>query len=235
MTSCYCKALVVLMILSSSLFAQSRQTSPPVSTLIAKLTGSLESRNATVGEEFTLQTLNDVVVEGQLVIPKGSKLLGHVSEAMTKGKTQPQSQLSLVIDKAVRQDGVEVPLQGIIAALAAPQDSSLSDDPTYGMLHSNEPAQRGVSAGAIGSSSSTLPAASKASSTAAVATASLEGVNERTVLDENSQGCIGCEDLSLTWQLMAPPPTTVITSKGKNVKLRTGTQILLRMTPPHLQ
>ncbi len=233
-----CQLLLVLVMSSASLFAQSKGTAPlvdkgpPVSTLIAVLTSPLESRSATAGQEFALKTITDVVVDSKLVIPKGSRVLGHVREAVTKSKDQPQSELTLSIEKAVKQDGSEVPLQGIIAALAAPENNSLADDPTYGMLHSNEPAQRGVSAGNIGSSSGSLPAASKASSSAAVATANLKGVNERLMLDENSQGCIGCDDLSINWHLVAPPPTTVISSKGKNVKLKSGTQMLLRMAPP---
>jgi uncharacterized coiled-coil protein SlyX len=238
--TCHYKSLIVVMMFVSSLFAQSKataplvNTSPPVSTLIAVLTSSLESRSATAGQEFTLKTLSDVVVDGQLVIPKGSRVLGHVTEAVTKGKDQPQSELWLVVEKAVRRDGSEVPLQGIIAAVAAPQNNSLSDDPTYGMMHSNEPAQSGAGvSGAAGSGA--LPAASKASSTASVATANLKGeIDKRSVLDENSRGAIGYEDLSLAWHLIVPPPITVITSNGKNVKLKSGTQMLLRMAPPHM-
>ncbi len=218
-----CKSLIVLVVFVSLTFAQSNNTAQPVSTLIALLTGSLESKSATAGQEFTLKTISDVVVDGQLVIPKGSRVLGHVTKAVTKGKDQPKSELSLVIEKAVRQDGSEVLLQAIIAALAAPQNNSLTDDPTYGMMHSNEPAQSGANAAA----------ASKASSIAPVATANLKGgMDARLVLDENSQGTIGFEDLSLTWHFITPPPITVISSRGKNVKLQSGTQVLLRMASP---
>lgn len=241
MMKCYCKLLFVLMMFVSPLFAQTNNTptpvepGPPVSTLIAVLTSSLESRSAAAGQEFTLRTISDVVVDGHLVIPKGSRVVGHVTEAVTKGKDRPQSEVLLVIEKAVRSDGSEVPLQGIIAAVAAPPDKSLSDDPTYGMLHSSEPTQRGVSAGGTGSSSGALPAASKANSGASVAAASLKGgMDQRSVLDVNSQGAIGYENLSLAWRLEAPPPITVISSNGKNVKLQSGTEMLLRMAPPHL-
>src|SRR5207249_1326980 len=93
-------------------FKQSKDTAPlvpAVSTLIAVLTSALESKSATAGQEFTLRTISDVVVDGQLVIPKGSRVLGHVIEAVTKGKDQPQSELRLVVEKAVGRDGSEVP------------------------------------------------------------------------------------------------------------------------------
>ena len=95
--------LIILMVSVSSLFAQSKSTvplkdaGPPVSTLIGVLITSLESRSATAGQKFALKTISEVVVEGRLVIPKGSKILGHVAEAVTKSKDQPQSEVSLVI------------------------------------------------------------------------------------------------------------------------------------------
>jgi uncharacterized coiled-coil protein SlyX len=236
----YSRPLIVLMMFSSSLFAQANSTAPlvdkgpPVSTLVAVLTSALESRSAAAGQEFTLRTISEVVVNGELIIPKDSRLLGHVTEAVTKGKDQPQSELWLVVEKAVRRDGSVVPLQAIIAALAIPQNDSLSDDPTYGMMHSNEPTQRGVGVSGTASGGA-LNAASKASSNASVATANLTGgMDKSPLLDENSRGAIGFKNLSITWHLIVPPPITVIASNGKNVKLQSGTQMLLRMAPPRL-
>src|SRR5947207_11326116 len=121
---------------------------PPVSLAFAVLSDSVEARSATVGQELVLRTVSDVVVEGELVIPKGSKILGHISQAVTKGKNRPESALAIVIDKVVQKQGSEIPLQAIIAAVAAPKDNSLSSDPTYGMLHSNEPKASGAGAAA---------------------------------------------------------------------------------------
>ena len=101
------------------------------------------------------------------MIPKGSKILGHISQAVTKGKNRPESALAIVIDKVVQKQGSEIPLQAIIAAVAAPKDNSLSSDPTYGMLHSNEPKASGAGAAAA-SRSGELSASSKASATAVV-------------------------------------------------------------------
>ena len=73
------------------------------------------------------------------------------------------------------------------------------------------------------------------SSTAAVATADIKGrMDEPSLLNENSQGAVGYEGLSLSWHLIAPPPITVFASKGKNVKLEAGTQMLLRIATPQV-
>lgn len=228
-----CGSLLVLLLFSSLLYAQTGGTRPKVSTMIGVLTASLESKNATAGQEFTLKTISDVVVNGEMIIPRTSRVLGHVTEAVTKGKDQPQSELWIVIDKAVNKDGREISLQAIIAAIAAPQKDSLATDPTYGMMHSNEPTMSGGGA-ARAASTGGLGASSKASSTAAVATANLKGMDQPSSLDEESQGAIGYEGLSISWHLVVPPPITVLASKSKNVKLEAGTQMLLRMAPPAL-
>ena len=228
------KVLALSFLLSTSLMAQTGN-SPPVSSVFAILTNTLESGTATNGQQLILRTVSDVVVDREIVIPKGSKVLGHITQVITKGKSGSQSALAIVIDKAVVKDGAEIPVQAIIAAVAAPRDGSLSDDPTYGMMHSNEPKMTGsASAGSL-AGTGTLSPSSKASSTAAVATADVKGrMDEPFLLNENSQGAVGYEGLSLSWSLASPPPFTVFASKRKNLKLETGTQMLLRMAPPRL-
>lgn len=232
MNSFFLKSLLLTFLLPPSLFAQTIDAAPRVSTVFAILTSSLETNRVTVGQEFVLKTTRDVVVDTGLVLPKYTRVVGHVTETATKSEDQTQSELWLVIDKAVRKDGTEIPLQAIIAAIAAPENSSLTDDPTYGMMHSNEPTQAKLASATSGGA---LPAASKAESTAAVATANIKGLmDDRVTLNESSQGTIGYDDLSLSWHLMAPPPISVFASKRKNIKLRTGTQMLLRMALPRV-
>src|SRR6266705_51486 len=227
------KLLAVILLLSSTLPAQTG-SNHTVSTAFAVLTKSVDCKGATTGLEITLRTITDVVVDGDVVIPRDSRLSGHVAGVATKGKEQSQSRLALVIDKAINGSGREIPLQAIIAAVAAPQDTSLTSDPTYGMMRSNEPKMVGARPSGAAASGE-LSASSKASSTAAVATANIKGVtDESLLLNENSQGAIGYEGLSLSWQLTLPPPITVFSSKNNNLKLLAGTQMLLRMVPPRL-
>ncbi len=224
--------LVLLLLFPTSLMAQS-DNSPPVSKVFALLNKTVESKSASIGDELILQTISGVVVDGQLVIPKGSKVLGHVAGVLTKGKGEPQSLLTIVIDKAIAVgNGREIPLQAIIVAIAAPVNP-LSSDPTYGMMHSNEPKMVGSGVGGTNSTGG-LPASSKASSTATVATAELKGRMETMLLTEDSLGAVGYEGVSISWHLSMPPPLTVFSTKAKNIKLEAGTQMLLRMASPRL-
>lgn len=227
--------LTFVLLLSAAVCAQNSQSPPAVSNLIAVLSKTVETKTAAPGDEITLKTISDVIVDGVVVIPKGTKVTGQISEVAIKSKEEPQTLLALVIDKAVRKDGSQIQLQAIVAAIAAPQkESSLASDPTYGMMHSNEPTMVGSGPRAAGSSGS-LSVSSQASSNAAVATAKLQGsLDEPSVLTADSQGAIGFDGITITWRLIAPPPVTVISTKGKGLKLEAGTQMLLRMAPPRV-
>ena len=232
MKNCFYSCFMLMFVLATSLIAQTGKSSPPVSKVFAVLTKSVDTKTAKAGDELNLRTLNDVVVDSAVVIPSGSRVIAHVSEIKDKAKNAPQSQLAIVIDQAITKDERKIPLQAIIAAIAALQDDSLSSDATYGMMHSNEPKMVGSRASTTASSGELSPS-SKASSNAAVATANLKGSMDALRLDENSQGALGYEGVSLSWRLDAPPPVTIIASK-KNVKLLAETQMLLRMAPPRL-
>ena len=208
-------------------------TQPTVAKVFAVLYKSLETRTSTVGDDVVLITLNDVIADNQVVIAKGSKVLGRIAGVTAKGKNEPKSVLAIRLAKAVNAAGKEIPLEAIIAAIAAPPED-LTSDPTYAMMHSNEPKMIG-SGTRDAANSGSLPASSKANSNAAVATAEIKGrMDQSLLLTENSQGAVGYEHISISWQLAFPPPLTVFTSKAKNLKLEAGTQVLIRMASPRI-
>jgi hypothetical protein len=199
-----------------------------VSTVFAVVLKRLDTKTASLNQELSLRTISDVAVDGIVVIPSGSTVVGHVVEFATKGKESQQTILAIVIDKAVLENGRQIPLQAIIAAVAAPADGALPSDPTYGMMHSNEPKMV-----AGGPTATDLSASSKSDSTATVSTARINGeMRKGLLLNTDSNGAIGFSNLSLTWRLNSPPPVSVFSSNNKEIKFEAGTQILLRMAPP---
>lgn len=210
--------------------AQTGAAPPPVSIVFAVLTKTAESKSAVAGQELTLRTVSDVLVDGELVIPKGSRLVGRITEVKVKGEGGAQSALSVVIDKALTKGGAELPVQAIIVAVAAPREKPNTPDPTYGMLHSAEPKMVDTTPGRA-SNAGDLPEGSKAGRSAEASAAEMRA-DGPLLLEKDSQGAVGYEGLSLSWRLTEPPPVTVFSSKGKNVKLDAGAQMLLRMAPP---
>ena len=222
--------LASILLCSVSLQGQTSSSQPEVSKLIAVLTKSIETKTAKAGDEVTLRSISDLSVAGELVITRGSQLTGRLLQVSLKDKENPETVLAFSIEKAVLKNGTEIPLQAIVAAIAAPRKDPQASDPAFGMMHSNEPKMVG---GTSGSSPPGSVAANQSSSNSALATLSLKGkLDQPTVLDANSQGAVDIEGLAITWLLMAPPPVTVITTRSKNLKLDTGTQMLLRMAPP---
>lgn len=179
---------------------------------------TLDFKTAKAGDKIALHLARDLVVNGKTLMPRGTALSATVVDAKD-GNT-----VSVVLDRATPKSGQEVPLMGIIAAVAAPP-GDLTGDPFYSMNHSTEAAQRTQNA----------PVTSVASSGAAVQTAKLEGENrQKSNLREDSSGAIGIDGLKLNWVLDKPPATTVLTAKKKNFKLPSGTEVLLRMAPPQM-
>jgi hypothetical protein len=179
---------------------------------------TLDFKMAKAGDNIALHLTHDLVVNGKTLMPRGTALSATVVDAKNGNA------VSIVLDKAKPKPGRDVPLMGIIAAVATPP-GDLSGDQLYSMNRSNEPTQRS------GNSAST----SLATSGAAVQTAMVKGENgPKSNLQEDSSGVIGIDGLKLNWLLDKPPATTVMTAKKKNFKLLSGTEVLLRLAPPQM-
>jgi hypothetical protein len=176
---------------------------------------TLDFKTAKAGDKVPLHLARDLVVDGKTLMTRGTPLSATVTAAKD-GNT-----VSIVLDKATPKSGEEVPLMGIIAAVATPP-GNLSDDPIFGMNRAQEASQRTGNA-----------AASLASSGATVQTAIMKRqADEKSNLADDSTGAIGIDGLKLNWVLDKPPATTVLSAKKKNFKLQRGTEVLLRMAPP---
>lgn len=227
--------LSVIALLIASHQSASGLNGQAVSTIFAIVVKRIDTGSASLNQELTLRTISDVVVDGIVVIPSGSRIVGHVVELATRGKGSEQSILAIVIDKAILENEKEIPLQGIIAAVAAPQEGSLSSDPTYGMMHSNEPKMVGTGPAAAAARPGELSPSGKAESSATLGAAQINGeMRKGLLLNAESQGAIGFSGLSLSWRLTAPPAVTVFSSTHKVIKLDAGTQVLLRIARPEL-
>jgi len=179
---------------------------------------TLDFKTAKAGDKVALHLTRDLEINGKTLMPRGTAVSATIAEA------RDGTALSLVLEKAALKGGQEIPLMGIIAALAAPP-ADLTDDPFYSMNHMSEPTQRTGNA----------PQTSSASSGAAVQTAQLKGGNNvKSSLQADSSGVAGIDGLKLTWVLDKPPATTVLTAKKKNFKQSRGTEVLLRMAPPRM-
>jgi hypothetical protein len=216
-------------------------------TMNAVLSQPVDAKKNKPGDPVTAKTTEAAKSDGKVVIPKGSKLLGHVTECKARSKDEKESALGIVFDKAILKNGEEVPLNVTIRALAAAQTAAASsiggDDLSAGGAVGSARASGG---GALGGVRSTAGAAAGAATNTAAnaggvaggavgstlnaagaARGAVGGLNTAGQLTSNSQGVFGLEGLNLNGAAANSTQGSLITSSSKNVHLDSGTQILL--------
>lgn len=221
----------------------------------AVLTNSVDSRKCKPGDPVSAKVTEDVKENGQVVVHKGTHLMGHVTQAEAKGKGQSESSLGIAFDHARMKNGQEVPLQLGVQALAAAQTASTAavDNDAFASAGARGAASGGARAGSgvLGGTGSTVAGTAGAAtgtaagvgrtvgsvgSTAGAATSATGsvagqagGLNAAGQLMSSSSGVFGLQGLSLTSNLSNATQGSVVTSTGKSVQLSSGTQMLLHV------
>jgi hypothetical protein len=214
----------------------------------ATLSQPVDVKKNKPGDQVTAKTTEATKSEGKVVIPKGSKLVGHVTECKQRSKEEKESALGIVFDKAILKNGEEVPLNVTINAIAATQSAASSsignDDLSAGgeaigsARASGGSALGGVRSAAGGAAGTVTNTAANAgglaggavNSTANVAGATrgaVGGLNAAGQLTSNSQGVFGLQGLNLSSAVSNSTQGSLITSASRNVHLDSGTQLLL--------
>src|SRR6266849_6156211 len=90
----------------------------------AALSSPIDSKKCKPGDPVNAHTTEAAKSEGKTVIPKGSKLVGHVTQASARAKGESESSLGIVFDKAILKNGQEIPLNVAIQAIASAQSGA---------------------------------------------------------------------------------------------------------------
>ncbi len=243
---------------STAASAQNGQASGSVASgtaFNAALSSPVDSKKCKPGDAVNAHTTETVKSEGKTVIPKGSKLVGHVTQASARAKGESESALGIVFDKAILRNGQEIPLSAGIQAIAAAQSGASAagtDLDAFGGAGASaggsgaaggRGALGGVSSaagGAVGAVTNTAAnvgavaggavntaAANAGGSVAGASKGAVGGLNAAGQLTSNSQGVFGLNGLNLSAAASNATQGSVITSTGKNVHLDSGTRMLL--------
>jgi len=217
----------------------------------AALSSPVDSKKCKPGDAVNAHTTEAVKSEGKTIIPKGAKLVGHVTQASARAKGESESALGIVFDKAILKNGQEIPLSAGIQALASAQSgvsAAGSDMDAMGASGAGSGMAGGrggvggvtsAAGGAVGAVTNTAAnvggVAGGAVNTAANAGGSLAGASKGAVgglnaagqLTSNSQGVFGLNGLNLSAAASNASQGSVITAAGKNVHLDSGRRMLL--------
>src|ERR1700704_6360842 len=113
---------------STSASAQNGQANGSLASgtaINAALSSPIDSKKCKPGDPINAHSTEAVKSEGKTVIPKGSKLVGHVTQASARGKGESESALGIAFDKAILKNGLEIPLNNVaIQAIASAEGSA---------------------------------------------------------------------------------------------------------------
>lgn len=90
------------------------------SKINAVMKSNLDARKAHVGDAVTAESTEALKSHGKVIVPKHSRLLGHVTSVSANGKGKAASSVGVLFDEAVTPKGEHIPLQaGISSVLTA--------------------------------------------------------------------------------------------------------------------
>jgi hypothetical protein len=205
-------------------------------TLNSVLSDTVDARKCKPGDPVKAKTSEDVKAGGVVVIPRGAKLIGHVTEAQPAAKAGEQARLGLVFDRADLKDGRQIPLRTTFYALAAPEgassDRSSSLDGGFGGGFGGGSAAVGNMVSAASNTPSDDASAlgpRRTRQELKPSPGAIGGLNSSGTLYASSRGVFGLEDISLEPNTVPSGGSSVILANSRSVHLASGTRMLLSL------
>jgi len=204
----------------------------PGTIIRAELTKSVDAKKAKVGDEVIGKTMDDFLSDkDEVLAPSGSKVLAHVAE-VTPHQGETASTLGIAFDKMVLKNGNEVPLKASIQAIGLPESRAgganepMGGSGGPGAMSSVPSAGRGGYGGTAPSPGAGTPRSVNSQGPANADPNSATSINGQ--LTPKAQGVVGMSGVSLS---TGAAQDSLLTSQKHNVKLDSGTQMILRVIP----
>jgi hypothetical protein len=241
-----------LAILLSTFFAAGAMAQPPApsettnsqasiaggTAINAELDTSIDSKKAKSGEAVMAHTTETMkATDNREIMPKGTKLMGHVTQVASRSNGGTETMVAIQFDKAKLKDGQEVPLANFtIQALAAPSSAaSVGNDDNAGL---NAPSGRMGSPSTSPSSNNPSMSGSRGARPDAMPGAQPNPSSEPNgiyggqpnaagPLPSGAHGVYGLQGVRLATAGAGNTEGSVIVSDGKNLRLDKGTRLLL--------
>jgi hypothetical protein len=212
--------------------AQGSETSvslAPGTALHATLDTPVDSKSVKAGARVTAHVTEAVKANGQTLIPKNTKLLGHVTQASARANGDAGSALAIVLDRAVLKKGQEVRLSVVIQAMAAAPRFTPDPGPDAASINNGGAAAEGSPmnpsrVSPAEAASRTGGGAEKSTNTGSDTGSGLDSAGRLT---SNSHGVFGLEGLHLSTDRSSATQGSLVTSSGKSVHLDSGIRMLL--------
>jgi hypothetical protein len=212
----------------------------------AQLENALDVRHAKPGDRVVMKTAQPIKQNGQTVVPKGSRLVGHVTEVTQRTKANGGSSMGIALD-SLQRGSMNIPIMGsIMSVTQAASRTSASNNDVFGsdsMLSSSSSAssssgasrgQRGGGGGLLGGVGNTVGGAvNTTSSTVGNTIGTTTGVVSNTTgavqsTTGNTVGALRGLQVTQTGTASAQGGSTLRLSSG-NLRLDRGTTFNLML------
>jgi len=201
---------------------------PAGATVRITLQKPLDSKKNKPGDPVVAKSVESVKANGQDVLLKGAKIIGHLSAVEPHTKQKPQAALGIVLDRAILKNGREVPLHFLIQAVAPAQQT---DAPNMSLTPATAAGSAGGFGPIAGGGSARVappdPTAGTPGRIASPESPTVDNMTSRGDLTPTCRGVLRMEGLALV-----PEDATlgsVIVSRNRNIQLDIGTQMMLRV------
>lgn len=169
--------------------------------ITVSLAKSIDSKKLKEGDEIPTKTFGTIRTSDGIVVPSGSMVVGHVTQATARSKGDPTASLGIAFDKIAVPGGKDMAIKGTLQAVGPnPNDS-------------------GPSTGAAGGNNMAAGNGSTASAGTGLGPQAAQGGGK--MLDPHATGVVGIKNLQLD--------NSVLTTTGKEVKLDSGSQMVIKL------
>jgi hypothetical protein len=206
----------------------------PGSVIPVQLTKSIDVKKLKTGDQVEAKVTQDLKTgNGEVLVAKDSKVMGHVTEAQARSKDQKESQVGIAFDHAVMKTGGDVNLPMSIQAIIAPTYLSANNGSGAEATGQQQSSGSGTSPSATGRNGNMGAAQPQTPtpSTNAAPTEDKTGNGAHEPITGNTQGVLGFANMTLAAGT-GTAQGSVVTSDKNNIKLESGTLMLLRVTQP---
>ncbi len=206
--------------------AAATDTVAPGTVLSVELLMGVDAKKCQANDKIEAKAVTDVLLHGQIVVPRNTEIIGHVTEAKAHSKSSPGSTVGIAFDHMLLKDGRDVPLQTTVQAIARPVQAYGNEADSPANIYSMPGMPRGGTLAPSRVPATTPPVTPKSPTTMPdpLSTNNRGPANSPLgSLDSTSRGVFGIKGLSLD----ASGPVSVLSSSTGNVRLERGTQLIL--------
>jgi len=117
---------------NSSVSKQGRQVNIQSDTQVAaQLENTLDVRHAKPGDRVVMKTLQPIKQNGETIVPKGSRLVGHVTDVAQRTRSNGESRIGIALD-SLQRGSTNIPITGsIVSVTQASNRTTASNDDLF--------------------------------------------------------------------------------------------------------